>query len=77
MQAVVVGRSNDDPFDHQRCRFKAIYFYHNYIYIDSCFSFPFIRFAVVQMCMCSCFFFLEGEFPYDCYPLILGFFLLC
>lgn len=33
--------------DHQPAYGFQLYFYHNYIYIDSCFSFPFIRFAVV------------------------------
>lgn len=43
-------------------RLLQLYFYHNYIYIDSCFSFPFIRFAVVPCsnvsvsCVLVCFF---------------------
>lgn len=48
--------------DHQPAYGFQLYFYHNYIYIDSCFSFPFIRFAVVPcsnvsvLCSCVCFF---------------------
>lgn len=56
------------------------YFYHNYIYKDSCFSFPFIRFAVVPCSNVSVFLLFFSAFQWegcfhDCYPLILGFFL--
>lgn len=50
-------------------RLLQLYFYHNYIYIDSCFSFPFIRFAVVPCsnvsvsCVLVCFLFNVGGFP--------------
>lgn len=55
---------------HQQLAALKHYFYHNYLYIDSCFSFPFIRFAVVP---CSnvgvlvCFF-IRGF--HDCFQLI-------
>lgn len=49
-------------------RLPKHYFYHNYIYIDSCFIFPFIRFAVVpcsNVSVCSCVFFnVGGLFPW-------------
>lgn len=57
--------------DHQPAYGFQLYFYHNYIYIDSCFSFPFIRFAVVPCSnvsvLCSGVFFVlfyvGGSFP--------------
>lgn len=58
-------------YHHQQLAALKHYFYHNYLYIDSCFSFPFIRFAVVP-CSKVCvlvYFFIRGF--HDCFQLIL------